>query len=65
MMYKDWFDEYDQKMLDLTKLYHSEYDRTNDPDGLSELNQWFADQKEMIRMTMTAKAKLMFGKEGD
>lgn len=65
MMYKDWFDEYDQKMRNLHSVYRYEYDRINDPDGLSELNRWFADQKEMIRMTMVAKAKLLFEKEGD
>lgn len=64
IMVKDWFDEYDQKMYDLNKLYIKEYSAA-DPEDLPKVNQWYADQKEMIRMTMTAKAKLMFGKEGD
>lgn len=64
IMVKDWFDEYDQKMYDLNKLYIKEYS-TADPEDLPKVNQWYADQKEMIRMTMTAKGKLMFGKEGD
>lgn len=72
-MVQEWFEEYDSKMASLKVSYDLgfEYIKLNkageaSPESLLDLNQWYTEQRNKIRMEMTEKAQSLFSKaEGE
>ncbi len=67
---KAWLEEYDQKKKSLVAGYEFGFEwlpvneaGETDAKALLDLNKWYQDQENKIKLEMTEKAKVLFGKD--